>query len=64
MPDHLYVAIAERNDRIANTTRRVLMSSPEEGIDELPMPGRSGAMTVKRDESETASGFHIRESSA
>ena len=40
------------------------MSRPVFGIDEAPMPGRSGAMTVKRGTSTFASGFHMREDSA
>ena len=34
------------------------------GMGESPMPGRSGAMTVKRGASTFASGFHIRDVSA
>lgn len=40
------------------------MSSPLDGIEEFPMPGRSGATTVKCGAKAVASGFHIRESSA
>src|SRR5271165_5363693 len=42
----------------------VFMSNPLDGIEEFPMPGRSGAITVKRGASAIASGFHMRESSA
>ena len=40
------------------------MSRPVFGIDESPIPGRSGAITVKRGASTFASGFHMREVSA
>jgi hypothetical protein len=40
------------------------MSRPVFGIDESPIPGRSGAMIAKRGASTVASGFHIRDVSA
>src|SRR5947208_5429898 len=40
------------------------MSRPVFGIDEAPIPGRSGASTVKRGASTFDRGFHMREDSA
>src|SRR5437762_4203220 len=54
------------SERTAAWTRsaEVFISMPVFGIDESPMPGRSGAMTVNRGASTFASGFHIRDVSA
>jgi hypothetical protein len=40
------------------------MSNPSFGMADPPMPGRSGAITVKRDASRGISGLHIRDVSA
>jgi len=42
----------------------VFMSMPLFGIDESPMPGRSGATTVNRGANAFTNGFHIRDVSA
>ena len=42
----------------------VFMSMPDCGMDDWPIPGRSGAITVWLDESTFASGAHMRADSA